>query len=179
MLEQDKALLLIVDVQGKLATLMHDPETYLANLKIMIRGAKILGLPILWAEQLPEKLGPTLPEIATLLSDLQPIAKSSFSCFGNEELQQALSASGRNQILITGIETHICVYQTALDLLRMQKEAHIICDAVASRSPANKQLGLDKMKGAGTQLTSTETCLFELMKNANFPGFGEMVKLFK
>jgi len=179
MLEQQRSLLLIIDVQGKLATLMHDTDAYLAHLKIMIQGAKILGLPILWAEQLPDKLGPTVAEIADLMPDLQPIAKYSFSCFGNDQLRQALLASGRNQVLLTGIETHICVYQTALDLLRMQKEAHIVCDAVGSRTTINKALGLDKMKQAGAALTSTETCLFELMQHAHCPGFREVVSLFK
>ncbi len=179
MLEMDNSLLLIVDVQGKLATLMQDPETYLNNLKILIKGAEVLGLPIIWAEQLPDKLGATLPEIAELLTDYQPVAKSSFSCFGNNELRQALSASGKNQILVTGIETHICVYQTALDLIALNKEAHIVCDAVSSRIATNKIVGLEKMNAAGAQLTSTETCLFELMKNADIKGFKQLAQLLK
>lgn len=179
MLELDNTLLLIVDVQGKLATLMQDRERYLGNLRIMIRSAEILKLPIIWAEQLPEKLGATLPEIAELLTRYQPIAKSSFSCFGNDDLCQALAATGRSQVLVTGIETHICVYQSALDLIRLNKEPHIVCDAVASRIADNKQIGLNKMKAAGAQLTSTETCLFELMKNADFPQFRQITALLK
>lgn len=179
MLERENCLLLIVDVQGKLATLMHERESYLANLKSMIKGAQILGIPILWAEQIPEKLGATLPEIAALLPGLEPIVKTSFSCFGDQELIQALSASGRNQVLITGIETHVCVYQSTLDLIRLQKEAHVVCDAVSSRTQENKQLGLAKMRDAGAQLTSTETCLFEIMKRADTEEFRQIVKLFK
>ncbi len=179
MLERDNTLLLIVDVQGKLATLMQDRDTYLNNLKILIKSAEILQLPVIWAEQLPDKLGPTLPEIAEHLNDYQPIAKSSFSCFGNNDLRQALSAAGKSQILVTGIETHICVYQTALDLIRLNKEAHIVCDAVSSRIASNKEVGLQKMKDAGAQLTSTETCLFELMKCADIPEFKQIARLLK
>ncbi|MCF7980366.1 MAG: hydrolase [Pseudomonadales bacterium] len=179
MLTTENSLLVIIDVQGKLATLMHDKEAYLANLKTMIKASQAMGIPILWAEQIPEKLGSTLPEISELLTDLRPIAKTSFSCFGNDKLLQAMVASGRNQMLVTGIETHVCVYQSALDLMRLQKEVHVVCDAVSSRSPENKQLGLEKMKTAGAHLTSTETCLFELMKTADHPVFKEIVTLFK
>lgn len=179
MLDRENTLLLIIDVQGKLATLMQDTEAYLANLKIMIQGAKILGLPILWAEQIPEKLGATLPEIAALLENQEPIAKRSFSCLGNEQLHQALADCGRKQILITGIETHICVYQTVADLTRQGKEVHIVTDAVASRTDANKQLGLNKMVDAGALLTSTETCLFELMKVAGTDEFRQIARLVK
>lgn len=179
MLNRENALLLIIDVQGKLATLMQDTEAYLANLKIMIQGAKILGLPILWAEQIPEKLGATLPEIASLLPDQAPIAKTSFSCLGNKQLNRAIADSGRDQILVTGIETHICVYQTVQDLTQQGKETHIVTDAVASRTEANKQLGLKKMTDAGALLTSTETCLFELMKVAGTEEFRQVAKLVK
>lgn len=178
-LNQQDCLLLVVDVQGKLATLMHQPEQYLSNLKIMIQAAGHLDIPILWAEQLPDKLGPTLPEIAELLCHQQPIAKHSFSCFGEEKLVSALSASGKNQILVTGIETHICVYQSVVDLIRLQKQAHVVTDAVASRLAHNKALGLERMRDAGATLTSTEACLFEMMQHAHHPAFREIVKLLK
>ena len=179
MLAPENSLLLIVDVQGRLATLMHERELYLANLKIIIQAAKVMDIPILWTEQIPKKLGATLPEITEHLSKLKPIIKTCFSCFGNDELVQALAASGRNQILLTGIETHVCIYQSALDLIRLQKEVHVVCDAVSSRISDNKQLGLAKMKDAGAHLTSTETCLFELMKTAEHPKFKQVVSLFK
>ena len=118
MLSTDNTVLVIVDVQGKLAQLMADRETLFRNLQRMVKGALALELPILWVEQLPQKLGPTIPEVADLLPGHQPIAKSSFSCAGNEAFNAALAGLGRKQILLVGIEAHVCVYQSALDLLQ-------------------------------------------------------------
>lgn len=179
LLETDNTALLVIDVQGKLATLMHDREFYLANLKIMIHGAKILGLPIFWAQQLPDKLGATLPEIAELLAPAHPINKSSFSCLGSAEFNAALTDLGRDTFLVTGIEAHICVYQTVLDMVKRGLHAQVVCDAVSSRVEHNKQLALRKMEQAGAQITSTETCLFELMKQAGTPQFKQITSLLK
>ena len=179
MLDRKNAIMLVVDVQGRLATLMQDPDVYLGNLATMIQSARVLDLPILWAEQVPEKLGPTIPEIAALLSDQQPITKSSFSCLGSEQFDQELSASKRSQILVTGIESHVCVYQTVCGLLEKGHEVHVVTDAVASRRNSDKEIALLKMRMAGAQLTSTETCLFELMKVAGTDEFRQVVKLLK
>lgn len=179
LLETANTALLVIDVQGKLATLMHDRESYLTNLKIMIRSAKILGLPILWAEQLPDKLGATLPEISELLAPASPVIKSTFSCSGSAEFNTALAEIGRDTLLVTGIETHICVYQTVFDLLKKGLNAQVVCDAVSSRYEYNKQLGLKKMEQAGAQITSTETCLFELMKQTGTPEFKQITTLLK
>ncbi len=160
MLTLENSVLIIVDVQGKLAQLMYKKEELFKNLRIIIKGAKILGLPIVWIEQNPQGLGTTIPEVAELLTDIKAIAKLSFSACGCEGFAEKLKALNRKQILIAGIETHICVYQSSVDLLNQGYEIHVITDAVSSRTPENKQIGLDKIKDAGGLLTSTETALF-------------------
>ena len=179
MLVLEKTALIIVDVQGKLAHLMYRKEPLFENLRKIIKGARILGIPILWAEQNPEKLGPTIPEIADLLSDIQPISKLNFSCCGNDRFLQALKASKREQFLVAGIETHVCVYQTAVDLVGLGYEVQIVSDAVSSRTMENKEVGLQKLREAGAPLTSTETALFELLKVAEGKQFKEILKIVK
>ena len=171
MLTTDNTLLLIVDVQGKLAQLMVNRETLFANLQRMVKGALALELPIVWAEQLPDKLGPTITEISELLPDHQPIAKSSFSCCGCDQLMDAIRAKGRKQVLLTGIETHICVYQTARDLLEQGYQVEVIADAVGSRIAENREIGLRKMERAGASIGCTEGVLFEMMRVAGHPAF--------
>lgn len=171
MLTTDNAVLVIVDVQGKLAQLMAERETLFGNLQRMIRGALALELPILWMEQLPDKLGPTIPEVADLLPDHQPIPKSSFSCAGSEAFNTALAGLGRKQVLIVGMEAHVCVYQTALDLVRAGYQVEVVEDAIGTRIASNKGVGVRKMLAHGVGLTSTEMALFELMGDAGHPAF--------
>ncbi len=180
MLSIDNTALLVIDVQERLAPVMNDKETLLANVERMIRGAKVLELPILWTEQVPEKLGPTLPEFANLLSDVsQPVSKASFSCCGVQPFTTALTASKRRQVLVTGIESHVCVYQTVIDLLDRGYEVQLVTDAVSSRSPENKAIALQRMKDAGATLTSTEMALFELLRVAEGDRFRAISKLVK
>jgi nicotinamidase-related amidase len=180
MLKIDQTVLVVIDVQGKLAQVMHQKEVLFANLEKIIKGASVLGLPIIWTEQVPEKLGPTSPEIAALLvSQTKPIAKSSFSCCGHPPFVDALKTLKGRQVLLAGIETHVCVYQTALDLLTADYEVQIVTDAVSSRTAENKQIGLKRMKTAGAVLTSTEMALFELLRTAADPHFKEIAKIVK
>jgi nicotinamidase-related amidase len=180
MLTIDNTTLLVIDVQGKLAELMYQRETLFANLQRMIKGAKVLELPILVTEQVPEKLGPTRPEIAELLTEVvDPIHKTSFSCCGNATFMQQFKALGRRQVLLTGMETHICVYQTAVDLLGLGYEVQVVTDAVSSRTAENRQTGIRRMKAAGAVLTSTEMALFELLRIAEGPQFKEIAKIVK
>jgi nicotinamidase-related amidase len=171
MLTSDNAFLLIVDVQGKLAQLMANREILFANLQRMVKGALALELPIVWAEQLPDKLGPTIPEVCELLPGRKAIAKSTFSCCGNPALMDAIEATGRRQVLLVGIETHVCVYMTAIQLLERGFEVEVVADAVGSRIAANREIGLQKMVAAGASVSCTETVLFELMQTAEHPEF--------
>jgi nicotinamidase-related amidase len=158
---------------------MHNKEALFENLKKIVKGAQVLGVPILWAEQNPDGLGPTIPEIAELLTDQNPVSKLSFSCCGNEQFMKNLEAVNRKNMVVVGIEAHVCVYQTAADLIDQQYDVQVVADAVASRTPENKQIGLEKCKDAGAGLTSTETVLFELLREARGDRFKDIIQLVK
>lgn len=179
MLTRDNTALIVIDVQGKLARLMHEKEALFQNLQRLIKGAQALRIPILWTEQNPEGLGPTIPEIASLLSETTPLPKISFSCCGDDSFTQKLKATGRKQFLIAGIETHVCVYQTARDLLNDSYDVEVVVDAVSSRTQANREIGLEKMRDAGAHMTSTETALYELLQVAKGDQFKEILKIVK
>ncbi len=179
MLKQKDCCLVIVDVQGKLAQLMHDKDNLFKNIRILIQSAKILDIPILWCQQVPAALGATVPEIAGLLTDSKPIDKSSFSCCGCEAFNGELENLGRKQVLLCGIETHVCVYQSAVDLLAKDYEVEVIADAVSSRTAENKRIGLNKMAAQGAKISCVETVLFELLRTAEHPQFRQIAKLVK
>lgn len=178
-LKRDNTVLIAIDVQGELAHAMYNKEVLFENLQKLIKGSKILGIPILWTEQNPKGLGPTIPEVASLLSDISPISKLSFSGCGNERFMEALRALNRNQVLLAGIEAHVCIYQTAVDLANLGYEIQVVVDAVSSRTKENKLIGLEKIREVGVSLTSVETVLFELLKVAKGSQFREILKIVK
>ena len=179
MLKMENVALLIVDIQGSLAHLMLGKELLFKNVQKLIKGIQVLGIPILWVEQNPQGLGPTIPEIADSLPNIQPISKMSFSSCRNDRFVQALKDLNRKQILIAGIEAHVCVYQTAADLVELGYEVQVVADAVSSRNMENKEIGLQKMKDSGASLTSVETALFELLKVAEGEQFKAILKIVK
>ena len=179
MLSLENTVLVIVDVQGKLATLMHEKDALYKNLSTITAGVKELGLPVLWMEQIPHKLGPTISEVSEQLPGQAPISKSTFSGCGEPEFIKALEQTGRKQVLIVGIEAHICVYQTAMNLHKAGFEVEVVADAVSSRTKQNKTIALDKLGKAGIGITSTEMVLFELMKTADAPQFRTIARLIK
>lgn len=179
MLDKNNVVLIIIDVQGKLSQIMYKKNELFENLQKMIRGAKVLDLPIIWNEQLPEKLGETAPEIKSLLTDMEPVTKECFSCWGEPNFVTKLQQLNRNQVLVMGIETHVCVYQTTADLLKHGYEVHVVSDAVSSRSKSDRKAGLGKMKDLGAQLTSVEMALFEMLTVAAGPQFKEIIKIVK
>ena len=179
MLDIQQCCLTVVDVQGKLAQLMHGREALFKNIQILVQAANILEIPILWCQQCPDALGPTVTEIAQLLTDVKPINKSAFSCCGAEKFNARLKDSARNQILLCGIETHVCIYQTAIDLLRQDFNVNIIADAVSSRTPENKQIAINRLAAEGAKISCIEMALFELLKTAEHPKFRQIAKLIK
>ena len=179
MLSRAAAVLVIVDIQGNLAQAMFDKDNLFANNIKLIKGFKALGLPIIITEQTPDKLGKTMPEIAAELDGFVPIAKESFSCWPNADFHEQLEALSRRHVVLTGIETHVCVYQTALELLANGYSLHLVSDAVSSRTPQNRQIGIDAMKSAGAQIASTEMVLFELLRSAADPKAKEVFKIVK
>ncbi len=177
-LDHDRTAVIVVDVQGKLAELMADRDRLFRSLEILIRGAVALELPLLWTEQLPEKIGETTAEIAAHFpSSHTPIVKSHFSCWQNDAFRGKLVALDRSQFLIAGIEAHICVYQTAMDLLGAGYDVQVVADAVSSRTVLNRDLALFKLHSRGAELTTTEMALFELMRIAEGPSFKSILKL--
>jgi len=179
MLDPAKSVLVVVDVQGRLAEIMHDKDLLFKNIQILIKAAQILDVPILSCRQCPESLGPIVAEIAELLTRVDPIDKASFSCCGAEHFNTAIAKLDRRQILLTGIETHVCIYQTAIDLLAAEYSVEVIADAVSSRTLQSKQIAIKRLAAQGANITSTEMALFELLKTADNPNFKQIAKLIK
>lgn len=179
MFTQQESALVLIDIQGKLAESMQEREALSDNLIRLARSAALLQLPTLWVEQSPDKMGRTIAPLAELLSGHLPIAKTSFSCCGEPTFMQALKQTGRHQLILAGIECHVCVFQTAADLLAAGYEVQVVADAVSSRTLANRQIGLERMRALGAQITSTETLLFELMKTSSHPNFRDIAKLIR
>ena len=179
MIDIQNCCLVVVDVQGKLAQLMQGKQALFKNIQILIKAAKILNIPILWCQQCPDALGPTVTEMAQLLTDNEPINKAVFSCCGTEQFSTKLNELARQQILLCGIETHVCVYQTAVDLLRKGFSVDVLADAVSSRTLENKQIALSRMAAEGINISCTEMALFELLRTAEHPQFRQIAKLIK
>ena len=179
MLNRDEAVLIFIDVQRRLAEKMHDKRSLFANLECMISCAQNLEVPILLTEQIPEKLGGTTERFRLMLESIMAIEKTSFSCCGEPVFSDAFDALEKKQAILVGIEAHVCVYQTALDLLADGIEVFVIADAVSSRTPENKALALEAMRDAGAKIIPTETAVFTLLRDAADPCFKELLKLIK
>ena len=179
MLDLKSTVLVIIDVQGKLAQIMHDRDTLFKNLHILVSGVKLLNIPIIWMEQVPDKLGSTIPEIKDVLIDQKPIIKNVFSCMKNEEFNNQLKRINPNDIILAGIESHVCVYQTAMDILEKKYNVHIVADAISSRISENKELGIERMLLEGAMKTSVEMLLFEIQGEAKGDRFRQISKLVK
>ena len=177
MLSEKNTILVVIDVQGKLAQLMQDKESLLSNLQKLIKGAQTLGIPILCLEQNPSRMGETVPEVRDLLVGQKALEKMSFSCCGDARFMQSLKTLGRQQVLLDGIETHVCVYQTAANLLPLGFEVEVVADAVSSRRAFDKDIGLERIRSVGARITCVEMALFELMCTAEHPAFKEILKI--
>ncbi len=179
MLTTATTVLVAIDLQEKLVKSMHQRDSLVDNQSRLLRGAQALNVPVICTEQNPQGLGATIPELAALLPGFAPIAKTSFSCCDSKRFMARLDELNRTNILVAGIETHVCVYQTAMDLIQAGYHVEVVADACASRTPENKQIGLYKCNNAGTEITSVETVLFELLKVAEGPVFKEILQIVK
>ncbi len=166
-LDRDRAAVVIVDVQERFRPAVLDFERVVRYAGILAESARTLGLPVVVTEQYPRGLGPTVPEVAEHLEGIEPIEKTAFSAVRADGFDLA----GRDQALVCGIESHVCVSQTVHDLLAMGQEVHVARDAVTSRTEENRELGLHKMEGAGAIVTSVEAALFELLGGSGSPDF--------
>jgi len=178
MLQTENTALALVDLQVKLARAIHGIDAITESARKLVAGMRVLGVPILWAEQNPDGLGPTVPEVAEMMPG-EPITKMSFSCCGEPRFVQALEGLGRGSVLLAGIEAHVCVYQTAMHLLDRGLQVQVVADAVGSRTPENREIALQKMRDAGVGITSVEMALFELLGDAGGPAFKEILKIVK
>jgi len=179
MLNPESTILVVVDLQEKLAAVIDGKEAVIEGNVRIISGCTILGIPILWTEQNPKGLGPTVPEVRELLTDSLRITKFSFSCCGEGSFVSAIEDLNRRQVLVTGMEAHVCVYQSVADLVGMGYEVQVVADAVSSRTAENKAVGLARCQYVGGSITSVETALFELLKKAEGDKFKEMLKIVK
>src|SRR5713226_7358221 len=181
-LQRTEALFVIIDVQEKLLPLIDGGEAVVRNLDRLVRGFHILYIPIVVTEQYTKGLGPTGSVLRTTLMETvgySPIEKSTFSAYGCGEFQAALRLARRKQIIVAGIETHVCVYQTAKDLIEADYQVTIIADAVSSRTAENRDIALRRMTVDGAKLSSTEMALFELLVNSGTDEFRAISGLVK
>lgn len=179
MFKAENCVLLLVDVQGQLAQLMQAKERLFRSLEVMLNGMKIMGVPILWMEQIPSKLGPTIESLRKIMEGQTPIEKNSFSCCGEPRFMNALNSLKKNQVIITGIEAHICVLQTTYELLDKGYDVQVAVDCVSSRISENKEVALKRIMQAGGELTTVEMLFFELLGSAEGDIFKKIVNLIK
>ncbi|REK15767.1 MAG: hydrolase [Planctomycetota bacterium] len=171
---QDTALV-VVDVQGKLVRLIAGHERMLWNLRRLLDAAEATGVAVLATEQYPQGLGPTVPELAERLGDIP--SKTAFSCAGCEPFMARLEALGVSKVLVSGIEAHVCVQQTVLDLLAGGYRVYVPVDAVGSRFGIDFETGLKRMESSGATLTTTESALFEWCQDSSVPAFKKISAL--
>ena len=180
---REDAVMIVVDIQERLVPAIH-PELYgraLKNMKIAIEAAGTLGLPILLTEQYPMGLGRTVPDVTKALEGkpYQLLEKLTFSCARDEGFLAALAKTGRRQVILIGMETHVCVYQTSVDLTNAGYEVFVLDDAVSSRFLHNYQSGIAALRDAGVVVVSTETAVFQLLKVAATPEFKKISSLLR
>ena len=179
-LNLNEAVLVVVDVQERFMPVLFEPQRLVSACQLLIGGAKILGLPVLVTEQLPEKLGPTVTELREVLgSDYRPIVKAEFSVFANESFRRAFAATGRTQLILCGIEAHVCIRQTTLDALDLGYDVFLVEDAISSRYEFLYRSGVQSCVEVGARRTNAEAVLFELMTTAEHPQFREVQNLVK
>lgn len=172
--------LVIVDMQVNLAIVMPADamQTVTKNCSILAQAAGLLNVPTVLTEQYPQGLGTTLPEIKQHLQDVRAIAKTAFSACGEPKFNQQLQRENPHIILV-GMEAHICVLQTALDLIEASKTVFVVEDAILSRTPANKANAIARLQQAGAVITNTESVIFEWLSNANHEAFKTLSKLIR
>lgn len=174
-----RAALVVVDVQERLLPAIFEKERVVQNAVRLVKGAAILGVPVLATEQYRKGLGPTVAEVAAAIPGFAPIEKLAFSARGAAGFTSALRATNASDAILCGIEAHVCVCQTCLDLLADGFRVVVVADAVSSRTPENYRFGLDRMRAAGAVIVSTEMLLFELLEQAGTDEFKQILALVK
>lgn len=179
MLDGAKAVLVAVDLQERLLPAIFERERVLRRSLLLLKAAELLRVPVVLTSQYKKGLGEVLPEVRLAAPSAEPLDKVSFGCFGDERFLGALDALGRRQLLVTGIESHICVTQTVLGALARGYRVHVASDAVSSRSEADWKVGLHRMEQAGAVLSSSEMALYELLRRSDSAAFKQLLPLLK
>jgi nicotinamidase-related amidase len=176
-LDPDRCALVVIDIQEKLLPPIFQKEQLVRNAQLLIRAAGILKIPALVSTQYAKGLGATVPEVSALLTGTEQIDKTLFSCFGSDAFCSSLKRlpGQRATLLLCGMESHICVTQTALGALREGYLVHVASDAVSSRTEWNWKVGLDRMRSAGAIISSTEMMIYELMRSSSSAAFKELL----
>jgi len=179
MLKRGSVVLVVIDFQDSLMKRIPVAEKIVREAVRLIRFANLLELPVLWTEQYPKGLGPTIPELAGEMQGIKAIEKTAFGCMGDSGFVSALEATGKTQLLITGVETHVCVMQTALGAVERGFEAWVVSDAVGAREEAQHQAGVERIKNGPCQLVTAEMAMFEILEKAGTPEFKKCLPLLK
>ena len=179
LMDKDAAALLVVDIQARLAPAVEGAERIIGRTRLLLEAAGRLGVPVIASEQYPRGLGRTDERLLPLPADAAVIDKTSFSCLREPRLRAHLDRLGRSQIVVCGMETHVCVLQSALDLRHAGWDVFVAADAVGSRTVANRQLGLDRMRDRGVDIVDSEMVVFEWLERAGTEDFRAMAPLIK
>ena len=171
--------LIVVDLQEKLLTRIHNRSEILNSVKLLIQAANIFEIKILLTEQVPEKLGNTVDMITDLLSDSETIEKNTFSIFGSESFKESINDSKIDHLILCGVETSICVYLSAIDAVKAGIDVTILCDCVGGRRIQDSEVALKKLEQAGCHILPLETFLYGMMENTDYPKFKEIINLVK
>lgn len=175
LLERAKSLLLLVDMQERLVPAMADAADVTGRCGILLSAANALGVPVLASEQYPKGLGPTIPDLAALAP--RRLEKLEFSAYANSAIKDELARADRLQIVLAGVEAHVCVLQTGLELIAAGFQVFVAADAVASRRPESREVALHRIARAGATLITAEMALFEWLRSAAAPEFRAISKL--
>jgi len=176
---RDRSCLLVIDFQERIFPFIFENEKLLKNVPVLIQGLKAMELPVLVTEQYTKGLGFTVPAIAEVLSGIPRIEKSTFSCCDEPRFNLELATSGRENVIITGIESHVCVLQTVVDLVRQGYQAVVVEDCISSRKPNDKAIALERMRKEGAIITTYESILFELLRSSGGETFKTISRLVK
>jgi len=178
-LKKRDTALLVVDIQEKLVPSLPKYPEVEPRIRVLIQAAGILKLPVLLTEQYPKGLGVTIPSIQEALPAYAPIEKTTFSCCGQPQVLDALKATGAGAVIVTGVEAHVCVQQTTLDLLAAGYRVHLPADAVCSRRKMDWRFALERMRDAGAVLSTSQSIIFELLEEAGTPDFKAVLPLLR
>ncbi|WP_432619513.1 hydrolase [Butyricicoccus sp.] len=178
-LKKETTMVLAVDYQEKLMPAMHNKDAFIPRTCLLLKGLKALDIPMIASEQYPKGLGSTVPEIKEVMGTVPYLPKTTFSCMDDAGLRTAVEATACDTVLLCGAELHICVLQTAMDLIEMGKKVVLVEDCVGSRTAHDMEIGLIRAQQEGVLLTTAEAVLFELLKNASGPVFKTISKLVK